>query len=85
MLSTDKLLHALVGALIVAMLAPLVGLVFAGAACVAAGLAKEAYDLSDPLHHTYDLRDAAATALGGALELAWLWLAAPIIARWLSA
>jgi len=67
----DKLLHALAGALIVALLWPLAGPVGVFAA-VAAGLAKELYDSFYPTLHTVDANDAVATVLGGAAAVAWL-------------
>lgn len=68
---TDKLLHLLVGALIVALLWPVSGLASA-VCCFAAALAKEVYDGQHPEVHTPDLLDVVATLAGGGISALWL-------------
>lgn len=66
MISLDKQAHFLGGyalAVTVGFFSPWVGL----AAAVVAGAAKEGYDYKHPTTHTADLKDLAATVLGGIL------------------
>lgn len=70
-LPIDKLLHLLVGALIVALLWPL-NPALACSVCVAAAVGKELYDARHPERHTADRFDAAFTSLGGVLSCVWL-------------
>ena len=79
---TDKLLHALVGALIVALLWPLGPAIALGVALVAA-CGKELYDLTHRELHTPDVKDAEVTVLGAVTAAAWLAGPIPFILRFL--
>lgn len=68
---TDKLIHALVGALIVALLWPL-GPILAIGVALAAACGKELYDLAHRDEHTPDVKDAEVTVLGAVTAAAWL-------------
>lgn len=61
---TDKLLHALVGALIVALLFPVSPLAAALTVSLAA-VGKELYDVKYSERHTAEIADAFATLAGG--------------------
>lgn len=70
-MSNDKLLHVLVGALIVALLwsvSPLASAV----CCFAAAVGKEIYDEQHRDVHTPDLLDVVATLAGGGVSALWL-------------
>ena len=74
-MSTDKLLHLLVGALIVALLwpvGPLAPGVASGVFCFASAVGKEIYDSRHRDAHTPDLLDIVATLAGGGISALWL-------------
>lgn len=70
---TDKLLHALVGALIVATLFPL-GPGVAAVSLATAAVGKELYDAQHRESHTPEFADAAVTFAGGIGSYVWLSL-----------
>lgn len=63
----DKVFHFAGGAILFAVLLPFTGPVYALAAVVVIGFAKELYDALNKESHTPDLWDALATAAGGLL------------------
>jgi hypothetical protein len=67
----DKLLHLLVGALIVALLWPVSGTASA-VCCFVAAVGKEIYDDQHRDVHTPDMLDIVATLAGGVISALWL-------------
>lgn len=83
MLPYDKSLHALVGsaifsaAYVLFSIAGLPALHIAAGAVVLAAVGKEVYDYLNRDKHTFDLMDAVATIIGGAIS------AAPVCLKYL--
>lgn len=65
MIDVDKLLHFLVGAVLVLAMGYLATPIYGLLAAVFAGAVKEFYDHYRPMKHTADVMDFYATAAGG--------------------
>lgn len=74
-MSRDKILHLLVGFIIVLVTVPFVGVYWALALCITFGAAKEyLYDIKFPKKHKIEVADVVYTVVGGLMGVGVFYL-----------